>query len=150
MSWCFCVFVEMSYTFHKSERLCSPKLIAQLFAKGNRSVSRFPFRFTWVWATLDEPVSIQVLFVAPKRFFPKANKRIALKRYLREWYRLRKDVLTSSIPEGKQLALAVSFQGPFTGKPQLLEQQFDIIMKQVANELSKNHTGPLHSVIKDI
>lgn len=140
----------MSYTFHKSERLCSSKLIAQLFAKGNRSVSRFPFRFTWVWTTLDAPVAIQVVFVTPKRFFPKANKRIALKRYLREWYRLRKNMLYSSIPEGNQLALAITFQGPFTGKPQLMEQQFEVIMQQVAHELSKNRTGPLHSAVKDI
>src|SRR6478735_9203917 len=101
----------MYYTFHKSERLCSLRLIALLFAKGNPSIARFPFRFTWVAAKLEQAVPIQVVFVVPKRKFQRANARNAIKRHMRELYRLNKPALYEQIPADKQFALAILYSG---------------------------------------
>src|ERR1700741_2957518 len=103
----------MAFTFHKSERLCSKKLIAQLFVKGNRGFSRFPFRFTWVEAKLDTNSSVQVLFIVSKRNFPHSSASNKVKRQMRELYRLAKPRLYEVLQlQGKQIALSISYMPP--------------------------------------
>lgn len=127
----------MLYTFHKTERLCSKKLIAELFVKGNRGFSRFPFRFSWVSAVLDEQVPIQVLFVVSKRNYPKAHHRNRIKRQLRELYRLAKPDLYACLGE-QQIALSVSYTAPHSQTHQELHPIFAQCIKQLCYELSKN------------
>lgn len=125
------------YTFHKTERLCSKKLIAQLFVKGNRGFSRFPFRFSWVSASLDEQVPAQVLFIVPKRSYPKATSRNKIKRQLRELYRLAKPALYECLGD-RQIALSVSYTAPTAKSYQELSEPFSQSIKQLCYELSKN------------
>ena len=73
----------MAFTFHKSEKLCSKKIIEKLFQKGNRGYTEFPFRFSWLDIQLDSPSPIQVLITVSKRNFHKANHRNQIKRQLR-------------------------------------------------------------------
>lgn len=125
------------YTFHKTERLCSKKLIAQLFVKGNRGFSRFPFRFSWVPISLDEQVPAQVLFVVSKRNYPKAHNRNRIKRQLRELYRLAKPDLYACLGE-QQIALSISYIAPNAQSHRELSPVFAQCIKQLCNELSKN------------
>ena len=125
------------YTFHKSERLCSKKLIAQLFVKGNRGFSRFPFRFSWVTAALPDKVPAQVLFVVSKRNYPQANSRNKIKRQLRELYRLAKPELYDFLHD-KQIALSIAYVAPTTKSYQELNELFALSIKQICYELSKN------------
>ncbi len=125
------------YTFHKSERLCSLRLIAQLFAKGNPSIVRFPFRFTWVTAKLEQAVPIQVVFVVPKRKFQRANARNAIKRHMRELYRLNKPALYEQLPAGKQFALAILYSGNTHLSYTELQKSFTALIKQLAHEMAK-------------
>jgi ribonuclease P protein component len=140
----------MYYTFHKSERLCSKKLIAQLFVKGNRGFSRFPFRFTWVPAVLDAPVPAQVLFVVSKRNFPKATDRNTIKRQLRECYRLAKPTLYESLGSQKQIALSIMYSAPKAISFQELSEIFATCIKQLCNDLEKNHPGTIHPPHSDL
>jgi ribonuclease P protein component len=75
----------MGFTFKKEERLCSRKLIEELYAEGHRLMA-FPFSVQWM--KVDGPC--QVMIVAPKRKFHHAVDRNRVRRLTRECYRLRK------------------------------------------------------------
>lgn len=126
----------MFYTFHKSERLCSKKLIAQLFTKGNRGFTRFPFRFSWVATPLDAPTPVQVLFVVSKRNFPNATDRNKIKRHLRELYRLNKQQLYDAIQD-KQIALAIMYIAPSHLTFAEMQTLFNTALKQLIKDVAK-------------
>ena len=77
----------MDFTFKKEERLCSRRLIDQLYAEGHRLMA-FPFSVQWMVVPNLSPS--QVLIVAPKRKFKHAVDRNRVRRLTRECYRLRK------------------------------------------------------------
>jgi ribonuclease P protein component len=79
--------------FPKKERLCSKKSIEKIFSEG-KSIFTYPIKSAYFLEPLqndEEPV--QVLFVVPKRKFKHAVKRNALRRKMREAYRLNKQFL---------------------------------------------------------
>ncbi len=96
------------HTFHKSERLCSKKLIEALFEGGHKSMSAYPIRavFMPVDEQADGVPAVQLLISVSKRRFKHAVDRNRVKRQLREAYRLNKDILLSRLPEGEHLAVA--------------------------------------------
>ena len=78
-------------TYKKSERLCSKKLIKELFNKGS-SFYLYPYKIIFLKAPL-EVNSDQVLFSVPKRNFKKAVDRNKVRRRSKEAYRLNKQLL---------------------------------------------------------
>jgi ribonuclease P protein component len=75
-------------TFEKNERLCSRKVIAELFENGNYF---FCSPFSVVWMNYAEiPLSAQVAFSVPKRRFKLAITRNLIKRRIKEAYRKNK------------------------------------------------------------
>lgn len=106
----------MSLTFSKEERLCSRKLIDQLYNEGHRMMA-FPYSVQWL--TYNEELSeasdnssfpCQVLIVAPKRRFHNAVDRNRVKRLTRECWRQNKTQFYDHLhANGQRLTLALVY-----------------------------------------
>lgn len=77
------------YALHKNERLCSRKIIGDLFTSGE-SFLVYPLKVVFLKTGLPAEVQAQVAFSVSKRNFKRAVKRNLLKRRMREAYRLNK------------------------------------------------------------
>lgn len=80
----------LRHTFPKSERLCSKKVIDELFLGGHKSYSAYPLRV--IFMERQEP-GVQILISVSKRRFKHAVDRNRVKRQIREAYRLNKHIL---------------------------------------------------------
>lgn len=99
------------YTLGKEERICSKKLIEQLFGGGkSSSVASFPLRAVYMTTERanGEPQA-QILVSVPKRHFKRAVKRNRVKRQVRETYRLHKQMLIDSLKDRQDTKVAVAF-----------------------------------------
>lgn len=85
---------ELKFTFPKSERLHSKKLIEELFTEGSYFYL-YPFRISFL-PKKDEISSSQVLFSVSKKKFKSAVKRNRIKRLMKEAYRLNKHQIINS------------------------------------------------------
>ena len=85
-------------TFSKSERICSKRVIDQLFAGGNQSMAVFPLRAVYKEVSdSEEPNPVSVLISVSKRHFRHAVDRNRMKRQIREAYRTNKHTLSDTI-----------------------------------------------------
>ena len=88
------------YTLHKSERLCSKKLIERLFGGGNKSFPAFPIRVVYMPVEDGETTAdVSILISVPKKRFKHAVKRNLVKRQIREAYRHHKHILTDALEQ---------------------------------------------------
>ncbi len=96
------------FGFQKSERLCSKKSIDEVFTQGT-SVFAYPIKANYTVKTLCEgEPAVQALFVVPKKRFKRAVHRNALRRRMREAYRLNKHSLTQWC-QNNNLQLRIAF-----------------------------------------
>jgi ribonuclease P protein component len=121
-----------TFRFHKSEKLCSSILIAKLFEKGNRSINRFPFRFSWHLINHSGDYPAQVLFVVSRKNFPRAHDRNKLKRKMRELYRIHKHLLYQKLGDQKLI-----LQIGFTAKSHNHHTDMQAAFVQAFNEMLK-------------
>lgn len=99
------------HTFRKAERLCSKKLITEVFERGNSFYIK-PFKAIWINTTLATSVPAQLLITVPKRYIRDSWQRNSIKRSIREAYRLNKDPFYSFLQQSqKQCALAIVYTG---------------------------------------
>ncbi len=97
-------------TFHKSERLCSRKIISGLIDKGN-SFYTGTFKVLWSECALNSGFPVQVAFSVTKNTFRLAVKRNLIKRRIREAYRKHKQPLYEFLErENIQIALLIIFR----------------------------------------
>ena len=78
------------HTLSKEERLCSRKVLENLFRGGHQSVSVYPIRAVFM---PSKQQGVRIMVSVSKRYFKRAVMRNHIKRQLREAYRLQKELL---------------------------------------------------------
>ena len=99
-------------TFSKEERLCSKKLLTELFTNGS-SFLVYPYRVTWMAANADQTMPAQVVIGVSKKKFKRSVDRNLIKRKIKEAYRLNKSKLFYSylISGDKKILLSLNYIG---------------------------------------
>ena len=118
------------FTFQKEERLCSQKVIAELFTSGESFLS-YPLKVVFLKTDSTQAFPVQAAFTVSKRNFKRAVKRNLLKRRMREAYRLNKPSLYDGLA-AKDLHIAVMFV--YVGKDLI---DFPIIEKAMISAFKK-------------
>ena len=124
----------VSYTFNKEEKLCSQKLIGEMFLSG-KSFLCYPLKVVWLDSPDDSyPYPVQVAFSVPKRIFNKAHDRNLIKRRMRETYRLRKNILYELLEiKNRKIGLMIVY----IAKEKLEFHQIESAMAKLISRLNK-------------
>ena len=97
------------FTLSKEERICSKKLINELFTGNGRSMTVFPLRVVFMKRTIvDDQPRAAMLVSVPKRYFKHAVDRNRVKRQVREAFRRNKSIITQNLTDDHD-AVAMAF-----------------------------------------
>lgn len=97
------------FTLSKEERICSKKLINELFTGNGRSMTAFPLRVVFMKRTIvDGQPRAAMLVSVPKRYFKHAVDRNRVKRQVREAFRRNKSIITQNLTDDHE-AVAMAF-----------------------------------------
>lgn len=120
-----------NYKFRKEERLCSQKLIEKLFAEG-WSFLVYPFKVVALDIDFEGNFPAKVALAVSKKLYKKAVHRNAIKRRMREAYRLNKhELLLDGIPSKKAIMFI------YVGKEILAYKQMERAMVKSLQLLRK-------------
>jgi len=134
-----------TYTFKKEERLCSQRLINDLFHNGSSFVV-YPYRVVFM-VTADHPDSQnQVMISVSKRRVRKATKRNYIKRRIKESYRLQKEELLYTFLDehGLKLTFSIQYLGDLAISYQTLYQKMGDMLKKLQHECVKKNMDDRH------
>lgn len=97
------------FTLSKEERICSKKLINELFTGNGRSMTAFPLRAVFMKRTIvDDQPRAAMLVSVPKRYFKHAVDRNRVKRQVREAFRRNKSIITQNLTDDHE-TVAMAF-----------------------------------------
>lgn len=128
-------------SFRKSERLCSKRIIDQLFAGKNRSFAAYPLRA--VFTAVSEGAGkepVVVLISVSKKHFKRAVRRNRVKRQIRESYRRNKQILLQVLEqEGmpEQVAVAFLWLSDELASSQVIEGKMRNLLYRIAEYYQK-------------
>jgi len=127
--------IAIRYTFRKAEKLCSQKLIDELFAKG-KSLFFGQFRLVYLEMQAFGKPPLKVLMAVPKKNLRHAVCRNRMKRLMRESYRMNKQKVEAYFDQsGKNCSLAIVFMG----KEVIGQAQTNAAIIQLLMRLIKTH-----------
>lgn len=129
----------MDYKLGKANKLCSPKIIDDVFDSGSQLKS-YPFVLKFKEVVLPKEVPFQIVFSAPKRTFRKATQRNRIKRLCKEAFRTRRHELDAYLTEqNKQLALFLVYTPPEELDVNLLTGRTEKLIKKIISQLESNN-----------
>jgi ribonuclease P protein component len=122
-------------TLKKDERLCSKKIIEELFSEGKSFIIE-PFRIVWIEKTLNSDSPAQVLINVSLRKFKRAVDRNKIKRLIREAYRKNKSPFYQFLTENlKQCAFAIFYISKELTTYSEIELKIILILQRLEKEL---------------
>ena len=129
---------SVQFSFTKEERLCSRKLIQEVFDSG-KSFSSNGFRISWKQHT-SIPFPAQVLLTVPKKLVKKAVHRNRIKRIMREVYRKHKHQLYEQLSnENKKIVFSIAYMGKEEPVYAEFETKIILTLQRLFKEIEKNN-----------
>tara|TARA_B100000902_G_C27318791_1_gene922979 strand:- start:2082 stop:2456 length:375 start_codon:yes stop_codon:yes gene_type:complete len=123
------------FRFPKKQRLCREKEIEKLFSNGNY-FSEKPFSVIWSFEERQDSVFIKSLIVVSKKKVKLAVRRNAIKRKIKEAYRINKKQLECVLRrKDKQLNLALIYQNEETLDYMIIEEKINLVFNRLFNLL---------------
>ena len=123
------------FRFPKKQRLCREKEIEKLFSNGNY-FSEKPFSVIWSFEERQDSVFIKSLIVVSKKKVKLAVRRNAIKRKIKEAYRINKKQLECVLRmKDKQLNLALIYQHEETLDYMIIEEKINLVFNRLFNLL---------------
>jgi ribonuclease P protein component len=127
-----------SFTFPRSERLKSKKILERTFAEGEK-LKAWPLVVRRLKTELPEEVPCQVMVSVSKRLFKRAVDRNRIKRLLRENWRLQKNRLIESwAADETQNAIVFIYMGKEMPTFEIIEKSMGIAIDKM---ISKSNTA---------
>lgn len=127
--------ITRSQRFPKKEKLCSKRIIDDLFKNGE-SFTVFPFRVVWLQAELPEAVPTQIVMSVPKRRIKKAADRNRIKRLMREGWRKHKYLVNERLDEkGVQWAIMLIYTGKEGLEYAVAEEKIILILQRLLKKI---------------
>ena len=126
------------FTFPKSERIVSQKLIDELFTMpGSQSMTVFPLRVVFrTVPRLDNGVPVQVLISVPKKRFKHAVDRNRVKRQVREAFRFYRQSLCDAVPATETLLLGFVWLSDRHASTAFITERVEKLLTKIGSRLS--------------
>jgi ribonuclease P protein component len=127
--------MESKYTLPAQERLKSKLLIDKLFRHG-KSITSGPIRLKYLLSegeVTGSDKTIQMMVSVPKKLYPKAVHRNAIKRQIREAYRNQKELLQpikDKLPNGR-LSVAIMFIAKEQQTHRIIVEHLTLLLEQL-------------------
>lgn len=129
--------LPIKFTLKKEERLCSKKLLEEVFTKGKYH-NQLPLKIAWIECNLHTEMPVQIVISVPKRNFKKAVQRNLLKRRIREAYRKNKHVLYEYLNQNKiQMAIGVVYSNAVLVDYFEIEEKLILLLHKIIKEHAK-------------
>ena len=123
---------------YKYEKLCSRKLIDQMFAAKNNSIKSYPIRLIY-HVTDKQQSSAQFFISVPKKRLRHAVDRVLMRRRIREAYRLNRHLVLPHIKDAnKSVFIAFVFIGDAIISYSVIEERMRYALTQLAKAVNSN------------
>ena len=125
------------FHFNKKQKLCSENAIERLFEHGQSIVEK-PFRLIWVFEENADNLFVKTLIVVSKKRLKLAVDRNAIKRRIKEAYRLQKKQLESFLERNnKRLNVAIIYQEEEVLDYKCLYEKINLLLTRLIKDLCK-------------
>tara|TARA_R110002111_G_scaffold136317_3_gene202138 strand:- start:649 stop:1059 length:411 start_codon:yes stop_codon:yes gene_type:complete len=123
----------MDERFGKAYKLCSKKVIEELFEEGLK-IKQYPFVLQYKYTDVPSKKNFQIVCSVPKRLHKKAVTRNRIKRLMREVVRKKKHIIEENFPQNdKKLALFLIYTGKEEEGYSLLLNKIELLFERLMN-----------------
>ncbi|MBK7130099.1 MAG: ribonuclease P protein component [Crocinitomicaceae bacterium] len=125
----------MAFNFGKKDKLCSTKLIDEIFSRG-KEVKVYPYVLKYLIIDEQDGASVKIAFSVPKKRIRKAVSRNLIRRRMKEAYRLNRADFMNLVDQHKMhLAVFLIYTGKENETYQFIEEKIKLILSEIKTKL---------------